>query len=428
MPEITNEPGKSGRPVYLSRRMAALVGLGFASGLPGVSGLLSSPLQAWLGDLNVSEERIGQLTGLVGLPLAYKFAWAPLLDRVPPPGVLGKLGRRRGWLVLTQALLAVMVGALALLGPTEAGASLWPLAVLGFGVAVLSATQDIVADAYRAEVLEDRELGAGAAVFVNGYRIAMVVGSGGVLLLAPTFGWRGAYGVMALLMAGSVVVTLLSPPSPEMATGAQGWRETLTEPVAEFFRRHGWAQALVILALIILFKLPDAAAKAMTVPLLQKELGFKLTEIAWIREWFGMVIAMTGAVAGGAVVAKMGLRPALWVLGLAQMLSNFGFCLLILMGRDVPVLAAVVAVESFCGGMVTAGFIAFLMAQCNRQHTATQYALFTSLNFATAALSAIVSGSMVKWMGYGWFFAVTVALGLPGVLLLLAVRRTVRPV
>lgn len=394
---------------YFNRRMAALLGLGFAAGLPSVYFLLGSTLQAWLLAYDYDVATVG-LFALVGLPFAFNFAWAPLLDRFEPP-VFARLGRRRGWLLLLQIVIVVAIVGLALAGPTQAGASLTALVVAGLFTAFAVASHDVVADAYRTDVLPDAELGAGAAVFVNGYRVGMLAAGGGALLLAEHLPWRVVYFILAGLMGVGMIATLCAP-QPPGDVRPQSLRDAVVEPVREYFLRTG-AWGIAVLAFVVLFKLPDALARVMTMPLLLEGLEFTNKEVALVREGFGLGATIVGALAGGAVIARLSLMRAIWLLIALQAVSNLGFCILAMTGRSVPMLFAVVGVENFCAGMVTAGFIAFLMSQCDRRYSATQYALFASLNYFAGLIGGAPTGFIVESTGYAAFFAMTVAAGLP---------------
>ncbi len=407
--------------VYFNRRMAALLGLGFASGLPSAYALLGQSMQAWLGAFDVDVKTIG-LFSLISIPFAFNFVWAPLLDRYTPP-VFRQLGRRRGWMLIIQIVLVAAIVVLALAGPTQGGANLQVFAIVGLVVAVLAATQDVVNDAYRADVLPNEELGAGAALFVNGYRVAMLAAGGGAMLLSEVMPWRGVYLVMAALMGVGIISTLIAPTPDDHGAAPATLREAIVEPVRDFFGRYLWIGAAV-LAFAVLFKLPDSLARVMITPMLQTHLKFDMAQIAWVSATLGPIMTVIGALAGGVVVAKLGVVRSLWVLGVLQMVSNFGYAALAVAGKSVPMLAVVVSIENFCGGMVTAGFIAFLMSLCNRRYSATQYALFTSLNYFTATIVGATSGFAVSAIGYGWFFVLTVFTGLPGLALLAWVGRS----
>jgi len=326
------------------------------------------------------------------------------------------MGRRRSWLLVIQTALVAAMALLALAGPDADGQPLTMLIYAGVLVAFLAASQDVVADAYRTDILPDAELGAGAAVFVNGYRVAMLLTGGGVLLLATRIGFRGAYLCMAGFMFVGLLVTCFAPDPPEHARPLT-LRDAVVEPVHDFFRRFGWA-GLAMLVFVVLFKLPDALAKAMTMPMLQDHAGFSKDQIAVVREWYGLAITLVGALAGGAAVARAGLRRALWIFLVLQAASNLALTVQAVVGDDLATLFVVVGVENFCAGMVTAGFIAFLMSLCNRAFSATQYALFTSLNYFAQTVGGAPTGFIVVETGYATFFALTVLAAAPAMLLL----------
>jgi PAT family beta-lactamase induction signal transducer AmpG len=404
---------------YFNRRMAALLGIGFAAGLPSAYSALGTTMQAWMNDHDYDVSTVTMFS-LVTLPFAFNFVWAPLLDRYMPP-VLRRWGRRRGWLIVWQGLIALSLIALALAGPTQPGASLQLFALLACVTAFCVASHDVVADAYRTDVLPDAELGAGAAVYVNGYRIGMVMASAGALMLASVVGWRAVYLILAALMSVGMIATWRAPTPANDDVRPATLADAIIHPVTDFFKRLGWWGAAVLL-FVVLFKLPDGLARTVTMPLLQQELKFDLVSIAWVREIFGVVILMAGAFAGGAMLARLGMMRSLWALVALQALSNLGFCALAMIGPSVPALIVVIAVENFCQGMATAGFIAFLMSQCDRRYSATQYALFASLNFLTTAIVGAPTGYVVSAIGYPAFFALTVAAALPAAALLALVQ------
>lgn len=406
--------------VYASRRMAALTGVGFAAGLPYV--LAGDTLSAWLSGVQIDVKSIG-LFSLIGLPYALKFLWAPLMDRFVPPG-LGRLGRRRGWLLLLQATLAVALMGLAAFGPQSAVDSLAVFAALGTAVIVLSASQDIVADAYRVDVLEPRELGAGAAVFVTGYRLAMIVGGAFVLILAPRIGWQASYAIMAGLMMLAALVTLWAPEPPGYQTGPRTLSEAVTQPVGQFARSRGWV-ALFIVVFVLVFRLPDLLAARMTMPLLIQELEFSPAEVGTIRQMLGFFLTIIGALLGGAIIARRGLLQSLLVFGILQTVSNAGFLALAMSEPNLMLMGIVIAIESLCGGLVAAGFVAFLMSCCDRRYSATQYALLTALMAAGQALGGAFTGYAVEQFGYAQFFLLTIVIGVPGLLMIPWVREGV---
>jgi len=406
--------------VYAQRKMAALATLGFASGLPYV--LANDTLTAWLASLQLDVKKIG-LFSLITLPYTFKFLWAPAMDRYAVFGT--HLGRRRGWLLLTQILLAACLMGLAAFGPSNAAGDLTMLTILGTALVFLSASQDIVADAYRADVVEKEELGAGAAVFVSGYRVAMILGGALSLILAERLGWRASYTLMAGLMACAAGFTLFAPEPAHASSAPHSLGEAVVFPFLEFARRHG-PKALLIVLFVLVFRLPDHLGNRMTMPLLLQQLAFTKEEVGVIRQALGFAITIVGALVGGGLVARIGLFRALIVFGILQALSNAGFCVLALSPKSAPLMAAVIALESFCQGLVAAGFVAFLMSLCDPKHSATQYAILASLVALAASLGGAVTGFLVDKVGYAAFFGWSIASGLPGMLMLpwIAPRRS----
>lgn len=406
----TREPN-----LYFNRLMGGLLLLGFASGLPGQWSLLGQPLQAWLGDMHAGESALGRLS-LVWLPYSFNFLWAPLLDRFGVK-VFGRFGRRRDWLLLIQMLLVVGVALLGVFGPRTESDSWLPLIGIALAIAFFSATQDVVADAYRTDSLGEHNRAAGAAVYVNGYRIAMAIGGGGAMYFADQLGWQNVYLILASLMGLGLVGTLLSPRLPEDAQVAPTTlHDAVVDPVVDFFSRHG-RTGMLILAFVICFKLPDATCRVMVTPLLQKHLGFAKDIIGINQFWVGMGMNIVGAMLGGYLMAALGSRKAMWLAMLLQMFSNLGFVVLASLPQNVWLLGTVVSIEAICSGIATVCFIAYIMAQCNRQFSATQYALFTSLNAATGTLAGAMTGDAVVAMGYQTFFLVTVSFGIPAMVL-----------
>jgi PAT family beta-lactamase induction signal transducer AmpG len=403
--------------VYGRRKMAALAGIGFASGLPYV--LVNDTLSAWLSAIEVDVAKIG-LFSLVTLPYTLKFLWAPAMDRWAAFSRV--LGRRRGWLLLQQVALAAVLFALAAAGPSGPVDSLRVLTLLGVALAVLSASQDIVADAYRADVVEEVELGAGAAVFVSGYRAAMVTVGALSLVLAQQIGWRAAFACMGVLMLATTAATVFAPEPARAAQRPRTLVEAAALPFVDFVRRHG-PRAALVLAFILLFRLPDLLAARMTMPLLLQHLHFSPAEVGVIRQFLGFAITIVGALLGGAFVARFGLIRSLVVFGVLQSLSNAGFCVLALQPPSKALLFGAIALESLCGGFVAAGFVAFLMSLCNPTHSATQYALLASLVAVAGSIGGAATGFLVERAGYAAFFAWSIAAGLPGMALLPWVSR-----
>lgn len=381
--------------------------LGFASGLP--LALTGGTLQAWATLDGVSLQNIGFLT-LIGSAYTLKFLWAPLVDRYAPP----LLGRRRGWMLLTQLMLA---GGIAAMGWFSPSSGLTVLAGLAVVVAFLSATQDIAFDAYSTDVLRAKERAAGAALKVLGYRLAMLVSGGLALILADQWlGWGNTYALMGGLMALCALATLMAPEPEQAVTPPASLREAVMAPLLEFFHRPG---AWTLLLLIILYKLGDAFAGALSTTFLLRGAGFTGTEVGAVNKVFGLAATIIGALAGGGLMARLGLYRSLMLFGILQAVSNFGYWLLAVTPPHLYSMAAVVAVENLCGGLGTAAFVALVMALCNAQFSATQFALLSALSaVGRTYLAGPLTPPLVHALGWPGFFVVTVFIALPGLALL----------
>ena len=390
--------------LYGNRRVLTMLGLGFSSGLP--LALTGSTLQAWMTVEKVDLSLIG-LFSLVGLPYTVKVAWSPLLDRFAPPW----LGRRRGWIVISQVLLA---GGIALLGFSSPQRMPGLLAFAALMVAFLSASQDIVVDAYRADVLSTRELGAGAATAVTGYRLAMIVSGAMALILSDHLPWRLVYVTMAILMLCNTAITFVAPEPAQRVIPPRTLAEAVWQPLASYFKRSG---AIEMLAFIMVYKLGDALAAAMMTPFLL-DLGFTRTDVGTVNKAFGLLSTIFGTLAGGAVIARMGINRSLWIFAFLQAFSNLAFAGLALVGKNYAAMVAAIGIENICGGMGTAAFIAFLMSLCDKRFTATQYALLSSLMAVARVLAGVPTGFMVKSLGWPLFYGVSVLGAIPGILLL----------
>jgi PAT family beta-lactamase induction signal transducer AmpG len=397
--------------VYASPRVIPLLVLGFASGLP--LALTGGTLQAWATLSGVSLQNIGFLT-LIGTAYTLKFLWAPLVDRYAPP----VLGRRRSWIFFTQLLLGAIIATMGLYSPSD---NLMILALLAVIVAFLSATQDIAFDAYSTDVLRKEERAAGAAVKVLGYRVAMIVSGGFALVLADQWlGWGSTYFVMGALMALCAVATLLAPEPEVIARAPKSLAIAVVEPLVEFFKRPG---ALSILLLIVLYKLGDAFAGALSTTFLLRGAGFTGTEVGAVNKVFGLAATIIGALAGGAFMSRLGLYRSLMLFGLLQAVSNFGYWVLAVTPPHVSSMALVVGIENLCGGLGTAAFVALLMALCKHEFSATQFALLSALSaVGRTYLAGPLTPPLVESIGWPGFFVVTVLIAVPG-LILLRIRR-----
>ncbi|NWF73426.1 MAG: MFS transporter [Nitrospirae bacterium] len=391
-----------------NRRIAIMLPLGFASGLP--LALTSGTLQAWLTVVGLDLKTIGIFT-LVGLPYTLKFLWAPLMDRLVPPW----LGRRRGWMLVMQVGVALGLVAMAVTGPGQRPEILGALALT---VAFLSASLDIVFDAYRTDVLLPPERGFGAAVWVNGYRCALLVASAGSLLLADHVGWPNTYLLLAALMAAGVVTILLSPEPSGQSAAPASLAEAVGGPLKEFFSRPG---VVGLLALIVLYKVGDAVAASLQTAFLIGGMGFSVSEVGYVKG-LGLGATLVGALAGGVAMAKIGMVRSLLLFGLLQAVSNLGFMWLAWMGKSYPALMTSILVENVTGGMGTAAFIALIMSLCDHRYTATQFALLSSLEALGRVFSGRPSAELVEMVGWAQFFFWSFLLALPGVWLVWAFR------
>lgn len=387
--------------------MVALLLLGFASGLPLF--LTSQTLQAWMKKDGVDLGVIGWFT-LVALPYSLKFLWAPFLDRYIPPF----LGRRRGWLVITQIGLVLAIGAMALQNPRQA---LTLVAVNALIIAFLSASQDIAFDAYRTDVLEEREMGAGAAVAVLGYRIALLVTGSAALILADRIPWPSVYLVLAGLMGLAIAFSFFAPEPENDLRPPATLAEAVVMPFGEFFQRSGVQRGILILVFIVLYKLGDALVNNMVTPFLL-DIQFTQTDIGAIRGGMGLLATIVGTLAGGALLSQIGINRSLWIFGGLQAISNLVYFLLAQVGQNYPLMVLSINIENFCAGLGTAAFVAFLMSLCNPRFSATQYALLSSLMAVSRDILSAPAGQIAKATGWPLFFLLTLLAALPGLLLL----------
>ncbi|MFC1885629.1 AmpG family muropeptide MFS transporter [Thermodesulfobacteriota bacterium] len=388
----------------ISRRMLVALIMGFASGLPLL--LTISVLQAWMKEEGVDLTVIGMM-GLVGLPYTVKFLWAPFLDRYTLPF----LGRRRGWLLFAQlALIASIVA----LGASDPGKSPWVVAFSAFLVTFFSASQDIVIDAYRREDLSDEELGLGSSFAINGYRVGMLLASGGGLILADYIPFQMVYVIMACCMLPGVLTTLLTP-EPDIVGGTpKTLKEAVFHPLVEYFSRP---EAVWILAFILFYKIGDTMASAMTTPF-YLDIGFSKREIGAIVKLFGFWATISGSVIGGVIMLRLGINRCLWMFGVLQALSTAGFAVLARIGHSIPVLSAVITFENFSSGMGTAAYAAYMASITNKRFTATQYALLSSLMGVPRVFASAPTGFLAKHIGWEGFFVVCTLAALPGMALL----------
>jgi len=378
--------------------------MGFACGLPLL--LTGTVLQAWMKDQGVDLTVIGMMS-LVGLPYTLKFFWAPVLDRFTLPF----LGRRRGWLLVAQIALMFSISGL---GVTDPGKNPWVVAFAAFLVTFFSASQDIVVDAYRREDLPDKELGLGSSLYVNGYRVGMLLASGGGLIMADYMPFFMVYQIMAACLLPGVVTTLLAP-EPKINVGTpETMREAVFDPLTEYFSRRG---ALWILAFILFYKIGDTMASAMTIPF-YLDIGFSKTQIGAVVKLFGGWATVSGTLIGGVIMLRLEINRSLWVFGLLQAVSTAGFAVLARVGNSLPLLSTVIAFENLSSGMGTAAFIAFMASITHKKFTATQYALLSSLMGVPRVMASAPTGFFAKNMGWESFFIACTLMAAPGMLLL----------
>lgn len=391
--------------VFRNRRIGVMVLMGFASGLP--LALTASALQAWMAVDGVDLRTIG-IFSLVGVPYTMKFLWSPLMDRFVPPW----LGRRRGWIVSTQIFLILGITAMAFSSPRNAPGVLAALALL---VSFSSASQDIVIDAYRTDILHEEERGAGAAVFVTGYRLAMLVSGALAFVMSDQIGWRATYLAMAVVMSIGVVSTFLGPEPERKAIPPRTIKEAVWGPLKDFLSRR---KAILLLLLIVLYKLSDAYAGSLTTAFLIRGVGFSATDVGMVNKAFGLIASIAGALLGGALMVRLGLFRSLLGFGILQGISNLAYMVLAWTGKSYGMLVFSVGFENFTAGLGTAAFIALLMSLCNHRYTATQYALLSSLAALGRIFIAPTSGYVVNAIGWPGFFFITALAAIPGLLML----------
>lgn len=403
--------------VYARREMLAILCLGFVSGLP--LALTASTLGVWLTEAGISKSAIG-LFAAVATPYALKFLWAPLMDGISFPVLSRWLGLRRGWLIGMQ--LALM-GSILLLGLANPALNPWVTACMALLVAVFSASQDIVIDAYRVEILKPEQYGAGAAAIVLGYRLGMIVSSAGALYLASHVSWMMTYWVMALLMLVGIVTVLLNKePGSEIHQQLTQERPPLKDwfilhvwqPLADFMTREQW---LPVLLFILFYKLGDAFMGVMTNPFLI-DIGFTKEQIASIVKFYGVIATIIGSVLGGSMVFRLGTTRTLWLCGIAHMLTNLMFVGQARLGADIHFLALSITLENISGGMGTAAFVAFISSLCNLRYTATQYALLSSFAAFGRTWLSTPAGWCSELLGWEGFFALAAGLSIPGLVML----------
>ena len=398
--------------IFTQRNTLILLLLGFASGLP--LALTSGTLQAWMTVENVDLKTIG-IFSLVGQAYVFKFLWSPMMDRYTP----SFFGRRRGWLILTQLLLVASIFAMGYLDPSK---ELFWLAALAVLIAFASASQDIVFDAYKTDLLPAAERGSGAAVSVLGYRLAMLVSGGLALWIADRYlGWQHMYWLMAGLMLIGVVATIMAP-EPDVSEPAPRTIEiAVVAPLKDFFSRNN---AWLILLLIVMYKMGDAFAGSLSTTFLIRGVGFDAGEVGLVNKTLGLLATIFGALYGGMVMQRLSLFRALMIFGILQAVSNAGYWILAVTDKHIYSMGAAIFFENLCGGMGTAAFVALLMTLCNKSFSATQFALLSALSAVGRVYVGPIAGWFVEAHGWPLFYLFSIAAAVPGLLLLAICRQT----
>lgn len=394
-------------------RMISMLLIGYSAGLPLL--LIGSTLQAWMTDEGINLTAIG-LVSLLGMPYVLKFLWAPLLDRYKFP----ILGRRKGWMFFFQIMLILAILGLSLTNPKE---DLQILCVLAFLISFFSASQDIVLDAYRREILSDEELGLGSSMYVTGYRLAMLVSGAFALYLADKLPWKSVYGWLSVFMLPSLVFTFFAPKESTHIQLPSNLKVAVWGPLQDFFSRSG---AWIILLFILLYKVGDSMASNMTTPFILG-IGYTKTDIATVAKTFGMMATIFGGIVGGTLMLKMNMKRALIIFGILQAVSTLGFSILPSMPVGILSLALIIAFENLASGMGTAAYSAYMASLTNKQFTATQYALLTALMGIPRVILSSPTGWMAKEMGWEIFFVFCTLVAVPGLLLLNAIFKLDKP-
>ena len=388
-------------------RMVTCVLIGFSSGLPLY--VLIQLIPAWLRDNEVDLKTIG-LFSLISFPYTWKFLWAPLMDRFVPPF----LGRRRGWALITQVGLLV---ALACFGNFDPTTSISGIALVVGVVTIFSASQDIVIDAYRRELLPDAELGMGNSIFVNAYRISSLVPGSLALILADQMSWAQVHLVVAAFMLIGIGTTLVMPEPEVYGSTPRNFKEAVVDPFYEFFTRQGVKAALILLLFMLLYKLGDSMATALSTPF-YLDLGFSKTQIGTVAKVAALWSSIVGGFVGGIVMIRLGINRALWIFGVIQVISILGFAALSIRGPDTQALFVVVSFEYLGIGLGTTAFVAFIARSTDKRYTATQLALLTSLTGIPRTFANASTGYLIEWLGYTWVFLLCTFVAIPGMMLL----------
>jgi len=395
------------RDAILNRRMFICIFTGFASGMPLY--VLFQLVPAWLREGGVSLTEIG-LFALVGIPYTWKFLWAPFMDRYVPPF----LGRRRGWMLLCQLALIVSIGVLGMYQPSQ---STWVIAWIAVAVAFFSASQDVVLDAYRREILPDEELGLGNAIHVQAYRISSLIPGSLAFILADFLPWSSVFWITAGFMSIGLAMTLIVSEPESQLPEDKGLRHAVVAPFMEYINRRGWKGLLLVLAFMFLYKIGDNMATALATPF-YLDMGFTMTQIGLVAKHAALWPAIAGGLMGGVIMIRMGINRSLWIFGVVQVVSILGYAILASSGPVLWILAAVIGFEYLGVGMGTAAFTAFIAKETSRTYAATQFALFTALAALPRTFANASTGAIVEHIGWVDFFLLCAVIALPGMLLL----------
>ena len=413
-PALTAHEDHPGWRAFLNTHMLICVFLGFTSGLPLFT--LVYLVQAWLRSEGVNLKEIG-LFALIQFPYTWKFLWAPLMDRYIPRLPGWRPGRRRGWMLLTQLLVAAAIAALGFVSPRD---SIWSVAALTTLVAFFGASSDIVIDAYRRELLRDTEQGLGNAVHVNAYKIAALIPGSLSLILSDHLPWDAVFAVTGAFMLPGILMTLVVREPAVQGVPPRNLRDAVVLPFREFIQRDGWRGALLVIAFIFLFKLGDTMATTLSTSFFL-DIGFNKTQIGVIAKTTAFWASLAGGVIGGIWLVKIGIARGLWIFGVVQIVSTLGFAWLAKAGAQPVLMAAVYGFETFSTGLTLAAFTAYIASTTDPRYTATQFALFTSLASVPRTLASAASGFIVARIGWFDYFLACAALGIPGMLLLFKV-------
>jgi MFS transporter, PAT family, beta-lactamase induction signal transducer AmpG len=422
VPPAIEPASKAGWRHYFNRQMLICVSLGFSSGLPLF--ILYNLLSAWLKSESVDLKAIG-LFALVGFPYTWKFVWSPLMDRFHFP----LLGRRRGWMLVTQMALLAVIGCMGFYSPKT---ELTTIVFLCGAMAFLSASQDIVIDAYRREMLSDAQQGSGTAIFVNAYKLSTLVPGSLSLILSDVMSWQAVFSVTALFMLPGIFATLIIAEPKIYGAPPKSLREAIVLPFQEFIRRSGWSHALLVLAFIFLYKLGDSMATALATPF-YIDLGFSRTQIGLVAKNAGLWASLAGGILGAVWLEKTGVNRGLWIFGALQAIAILGFAVLAKTGVSTNenatlMLGAVIGLEAFAVGLGTAAFTAYIATTTDPRYTATQFALFTSLAAVPRTFFNAGTGYIVAQTGWFTFFLICFAFAVPGMLMLPKIAPWRKPV